>query len=96
MRLRAAPALWFSALLLLGACAARGARPEHASTSAAPAERTPEEESRWREMTWAEYYSDVMERARKRGVMVVWINPPPVAPADATAAETIGGKPAPR
>jgi hypothetical protein len=35
-------------------------------------------DSRWREMTWAEYYMDVEERAWRRGGRVIWIEPPRV------------------
>jgi hypothetical protein len=85
MRLAATTALSISALLLLGACAARAARPEHAKP--ADGARAASQATRYREMTWAEYYTDVMERASKRGVTVVWVNPPPVRPADRPAAE---------
>ena len=34
--------------------------------------------SRWREMTWAEYYMDVEERAWRRGGRVIWVDPPRV------------------
>jgi hypothetical protein len=37
--------------------------------------------ARRREMTWAEYYADVMERSRRRGGMVIWVNPPTPVPA---------------
>ena len=80
MRPWVASALVVSALLVVSACAARNAHPEHASTPAKSqgAAQKSESESRWREMTWAEYYNAVMENARRRGAMVVWINPPPV------------------
>jgi hypothetical protein len=34
------------------------------------------ERKRRREMTWGEYYTEITERARRRGTMVVWISPP--------------------
>jgi hypothetical protein len=87
MRLAVAPALSISVLVLLGACAARAARPEHPKPSdGAPAAS---QATHYREMTWAEYYTDVMERASKRGVTVVWVNPPPVRPPDRPAADKL-------
>jgi hypothetical protein len=84
-------ALSVSAVLLVSACAARSARPERATSAATPTGEQAQQsaESTWREMTWAEYYSDVMERASRRGVTVVWVNPPPVRPAQPTAAQPI-------
>jgi hypothetical protein len=55
----------------LSACAARDARPAQSAEDTVVI-------SRYREMTWAEYYSDVMEKAWKRGATVVWISPPNV------------------
>jgi hypothetical protein len=58
------------------ACAAREARPQHASsTGETTSSVTP---TRYREMTWAEYYTEVTERVWRRGGMVVWISPPNV------------------
>jgi hypothetical protein len=36
----------------------------------------------WREMTWSEYYSSVMQNARRRGATVIWVNPPDVHTVD--------------
>ena len=41
--------------------------------------------SRWREMTWPEYYDSVMRNAWKRGATVVWINPPEVRKVEQTS-----------
>jgi hypothetical protein len=35
--------------------------------------------SRWRQMTWAEYYLDVESQAWRRGGRVIWIEPPRVS-----------------
>jgi hypothetical protein len=58
------------------ACGARDARPEHAGSAIETSpSKTP---TRYREMTWAEYYTEVTERVWKRGGTVVWISPPNV------------------
>jgi hypothetical protein len=44
----------------------------------APAGGAPGVHSRYREMTWAEYYAEVTDRVWKRGGTVVWISPPSV------------------
>jgi hypothetical protein len=36
----------------------------------------------WREMTWSEYYTSVMQNAERRGGIVIWINPPQVRTVD--------------
>jgi hypothetical protein len=60
----------------LTACAARGATPQHpeagASCVASTAARTR------REMTWAEYYTDVARQAQRNRAMIIWVNPPDV------------------
>ena len=89
-----------SALLLgclacgLTACATSGATPPPQRAKFATvvdaqcaAGTTP---SRYREMTWNEYYARVRERAWRKGALVVWLNPPrvrkvAVSPAHATA-----------
>lgn len=43
---------------------------------ASPESAKQEAKARRRAMTWAEYYTDITERARRRGTMVVWITPP--------------------
>jgi hypothetical protein len=79
-------------VLLQVGCAAHTSKPaEHAKTSppAAGTEvadaKAPESNraaSRVREVTWAEYYTEVEQRVRQHGGMVIWINPPPaIAPA---------------
>ena len=70
-------ALLVGSLVSASACAARQAQPKHGGAAAQPS--TPERvHSRYREMSWAEYYAEVTERVWKRGGMVVWINPPHV------------------
>jgi hypothetical protein len=32
--------------------------------------------SAWREMTWDEYYAQVMRDARRHGAMIIWVNMP--------------------
>ena len=66
-----------ASVLLLGAlsstgCAARSSGPARPNTVV----QQPTQNSRWRAMTWAEYYNDVTERARKRGIALIWIVPP--------------------
>lgn len=77
-------------MLSTGACAARGGRAEHPvakdspaahAVAAAPAAR--KQAGTRREMTWAEYYTEVMERVRRRGGMVIWVNPPQPVPVSA-------------
>lgn len=46
-----------------------------APLAACPKRRKP---SRFREMTWAEYYADVKERAWRNAATVIWITPPRV------------------
>jgi hypothetical protein len=74
MRL-AALVLLIAALAGGSACAARDGRAEHAAGSV---QRESAPVSRYREMTWAEYYGAVTDRVWKRGGTVVWISPPNV------------------
>lgn len=46
--------------------------------------------SRYREMTWAEYYAEVTERVWRRGGTVVWISPPNVRKGKRPAATAAG------
>jgi len=73
---------------LLAACASHGARPAQSSqpaaanaalASASPCLRASAAQSRWREMTWTEYYLDVESRAWSRGGIVIWVQPPHVS-----------------
>ena len=57
------------------ACTARDAQPKTGTGTVGMREGTA---SRYREMTWAEYYTEVTERVWKRGGTVVWISPPSV------------------
>jgi hypothetical protein len=78
----AASLLLFSALLSVG-CAARSSGPARPDQTV---QEPTQKNARWREMTWNEYYAEVVERARRRGIMVVWISPPrPVTRADRRA-----------
>jgi hypothetical protein len=73
---RLAASLLIASALLSTGCAARSSGPARPNTVV----QQPTQNSRWREMTWNEYYADVVERARKRGIMLIWIQPPrPVA-----------------
>jgi hypothetical protein len=71
---------------LLAACAGGGARPAQSSQPAAvsaaldsgPCPQAESVQSRWREMTWAEYYLDVESSAWRRGARVIWVEPPRV------------------
>ena len=51
------------------------AAPGSAPLAACP---TPRRHSRFREMTWAEYYNDVKERAWRNAAIIIWITPPKV------------------
>jgi hypothetical protein len=83
-------------VIALLACATQASKPpEHAETprTAAAAEATgaSRSDSRAREVTWAQYYTEVEQRVRQRGGMVIWINPPrtiarAVPPSNATTA----------
>jgi len=75
-----------SALVLATACGARQVRPEHSSHAAADTPETDDVQSRYREMTWPEYYSEVTDRVWKRGGTVVWVSPPRVRKAKRTDA----------
>jgi len=72
----------------MAACASHDARPAQngqpaaanaalASTAPCPLASSPQ--SRWREMTWWEYYREVEDRAWRRGGVVIWVEPPRVA-----------------
>ncbi len=76
---RLAVSLLLLSALLSTSCAARRSGPARPN----PTVQQPTQNSRWREMTWNEYYNDVVERARKRGIALIWIVPPkPVARAE--------------
>jgi hypothetical protein len=47
--------------------------------SASPCSQADGPDSRWRQMTWAEYYLDVESQAWRRGGRVIWIEPPRVS-----------------
>ena len=72
------------AVALLAGCASRSApAPRTADTAAAasaPLAACPKrgKASRFREMTWAEYYNDVRERAWRNAATIIWITPPNV------------------
>lgn len=83
---------FLAASLALAACAgpAASAPVSTASSQASSAcAQGAQQPSPWREMTWAEYYADVSERAARRNVEVIWVTPPDVrearrAPSSAT------------
>lgn len=81
--------LLLGASLVVSACAARNPGTTHpalgdryvtSGASNATDARSQPAKLRRREMTWDEYYSDVMQRLRRRGGMVIWINPPTPVP----------------
>jgi hypothetical protein len=83
------------AVLLLAGCASQPAPTVQTADSAAsaPLAACPKlsKRSRFREMTWAEYYADVRERAWRNAATVIWITPPKVrkpraAPSSSTTA----------
>lgn len=47
-----------------------------ADTATTGAECRPSRKSRFREMTWSEYYADVRERAWRNSAQIIWITPP--------------------
>jgi hypothetical protein len=58
----------------LTACgAASTPAPQHAARCSAAADARTR-----REMTWAEYYTDVAQRARRNRATIIWVNPPGV------------------
>jgi hypothetical protein len=64
-----------------GSVTAQGDRYAARNAGIATSKRPQPANAQRREMTWAEYYSDVMQRSRKWGGMVIWINPPTPVPA---------------
>ena len=66
------------------ACSTHGAPPPQPQPRASRAiGRSPEPQSEQRsyavrDVSWREYYAEVAERARKHGMLVIWINPPSV------------------
>ena len=104
MRLGVALAL-ASACSLLAGCGAQRAQAAASTTpvasaggaaSAGPstpaaADCTPAAQalSRWREMTWPEYYMDVESRAWRRGAVVIWIEPPRVSKAPRSQSDAL-------
>jgi hypothetical protein len=58
------------------ACASRSSQPKTADDATVGVREGTA--SRYREMTWAEYYAEVTERVWKRGGIVVWVSPPSV------------------
>ena len=65
-------------LFAIAACwiTACGAAPQHPETRASCVAST-RPRSR-REMTWAEYYTDVVQHAERNRAMIIWVNPPDV------------------
>jgi hypothetical protein len=59
-------------------CTAHSAPPPQHAAARAPACAESAPGSSRREMTWAEYYTDIRERSAHRGIMVIWLNPPDV------------------
>jgi hypothetical protein len=73
-----------SAIWMAGACAGHAPRPEHATAASASGSAGGDKSGR-REVTWAEYYTEIAERARRRGIMVIWVSPPALREATAHA-----------
>jgi hypothetical protein len=70
-------------LLLAWGCATPAAQSKNAvSTAHAGSAAQDTTHPEWREMTWSEYYSSVMQNARRRGATVIWVNPPDVHTVD--------------
>jgi hypothetical protein len=76
----------------MSACAARSPQPEHPSaggSGASGAACAPKVAgSRFREMTWSEYYARVKENAWRHSAMVIWVHPPRVHAAARSATAT--------
>jgi hypothetical protein len=71
----------------LAACASRATPLQHAAANPnAPACSTGSLLHARRAMTWSEYYSEIQDRSSRRGMMVIWINPPDVRSARADEA----------
>ena len=73
-------------LALLPACSGRGttaapaadARDAAGGCASASEPRSGNKRSRFREMTWEEYYTEVRERAWRNAATIIWITPPNV------------------
>ena len=85
--MRALLAALICAAALAGCAASQVPPPNTAGSRPTPEEAKPPKSSRWREMTWAEYYSEVKERAWRRNAEVIWIWPPRVERVPKTVAE---------
>ena len=96
MRLGVALAL-ASACSLIAGCAAHRPQPAPSTTPVASASAPADPAcapaaqalSRWREMTWPEYYMDVESRAWRRGAVVIWIEPPRVSKAPKSQSDAL-------
>ena len=70
--------------MALATCEGRGTPAPETPASNAPAQahstcrQATQHASPWREMTLAEYYATVSERAARRGEQVIWVTPPDV------------------
>jgi hypothetical protein len=71
-------------IALLAGCAAHNKAPAQTPVSSTADSSTsaecvrPRKPSRFREMTWQEYYADVRERAWRNSATIIWITPPKV------------------
>lgn len=64
-------------VLCAGACTTPAVQSSTAKDTT-PASAAKAQASTWREMTWSEYYTSVMQDAYRRGATVIWIDPPQV------------------
>lgn len=79
--MRLGVALMMGCAGLLAGCGAHGTGTRTGGTAVrAVPSCTPQDAalSRWREMTWAEYYADVQDKAWRRGAVVIWVETPRV------------------
>ena len=98
MRPTAMPIACVVAAFVFCGCAARNAEPRYAATHAGMASASDgacdpnQHASRYREMTWNEYYGRVKENAWRRGASVIWLHPPRVRKAVALSTPTTACK----
>ena len=95
--MRLGVALAWACCSLMAGCGAHGPQTAQSTTpvanAGAPAasacDPAAQALSRWREMTWPEYYMDVESRAWRRGAVVIWIEPPRVGKAPRSQSDAV-------
>jgi hypothetical protein len=90
--------IWACACVTHAAQSKPAASIAHGSSAAQDKTQTASAEasdSNWREMTWSEYYDDVMRNASRRNAHVIWINPPQVRTVPRTKPATTAPAPSP-